>query len=421
MSFPDVWVQGEVSQVATPASGHIYFTLKDEESLLRCVLFKNKRYAAACLPEEGKEFLLRGKISVYLTRNEVQLVTSYVEAAGDGALRREFDELKNKLQDLGYFDPNRKLALPKLPNHIAIVTSSTGAALQDVLSTIKRRYQLADISVLHTTVQGLNAATEITNMIEFAAQKLKPDVILLVRGGGSAEDLHAFNNEKLALCIAESNIPIVCGVGHETDFTIADFVADLRAPTPTAAAELATPDSSELSAQIASYKQQLQRHAQRAIDERQQHKDQLNAHLRHPTAYLEKQAQTAGHLQHRARAAVQDSLNQQQLKISTLKHKIESLTPYRNIQGQQNQHAQLESSLKHAISQKISRRQQKLQLALAKLGALNPYATLSRGFAIVEHDDGRLVMDSGQLAAGNTLTTTLHKGSFKSKVTSTSE
>ncbi len=244
----DIWVRGEVSNFSQPGSGHIYFTLKDSGSSLRCVMWRNAALRLVSVPQNGDEIEVHGGISIYEAAGQYQLYADQIRPLGEGALYQEFLELKAKLEAEGLFDPAAKRTIPDIPQRIGIVTSPTGAALQDILNTIKRRFTLAKVIIAPTPVQGKEAPPGIVKALQLLNDRLQPDVILLARGGGSIEDLWAFNDERVARAVAASGAPVICGVGHETDFTIADFTADLRAPTPTAAAELATPHRSELSA-----------------------------------------------------------------------------------------------------------------------------------------------------------------------------
>lgn len=245
-TLQDIWVQGEVSNLSIPRSGHMYFTLKDAQATLRCVMWRSQVARLTYLPQDGDQVEIHGSISVYEAGGQYQLYADQIRPIGEGLLYQEFNRLKQKLQDEGLFDPERKRPVPYSPQTVGIVTSPTGAALRDMLNTLRRRYPLVEVVLSPTAVQGDAAPDEIVAALQRLNQVVQPDVILVARGGGSIEDLWAFNEEQVARAIAASIAPVICGVGHETDFTIADFVADLRAPTPSAAAELATPDQAEL-------------------------------------------------------------------------------------------------------------------------------------------------------------------------------
>src|SRR5690606_13200539 len=239
--FPALWVEGEISNLARPGSGHLYFSLKDAQAQVRCAMFRNRNMLLRFRPANGAQVLVRARISVYEARGEYQLLVEHMEEAGHGALQRAFEELKARLQAEGLFDAARKRSIPPSPRTIGIVTSPTGAAIRDILSTLRRRYPLARAIVYPSQVHGADAPAQLVRALGAAARRAGCDVLLRARGGGSLEDLAAFNDERVARAVVASPVPVICGVGHETDFSIADFVADLRAPTPTAAAALAAP------------------------------------------------------------------------------------------------------------------------------------------------------------------------------------
>ncbi|MCK5920577.1 MAG: exodeoxyribonuclease VII large subunit, partial [Methylococcales bacterium] len=250
-SYPEVWVRGEISNLATPRSGHAYFSLKDEDSQVRCALFRTHRLRLTLPLEEGTAVLIRGKPSIYLGRGDFQMIVDYVEPAGEGELRRRFEQLKAELERQGLFDENIKRALPSIPNKIGVITSPTGAAVHDILTTLERRFPMANVLVLPVAVQGDNAFPAIVNALNQIRQIRSCEIVILARGGGSLEDLWAFNEATIVHAIRACPVPVVTGIGHETDFTLADFAADFRAATPTAAAEAVTPDRNELSARLA--------------------------------------------------------------------------------------------------------------------------------------------------------------------------
>ncbi len=416
MSFPDVWVEGEVSQVSSPTSGHIYFTLKDDSSLLRCVLFKNKRYQAVCLPEEGKTLLIRGKVSVYTQRCELQFIASYIEDAGEGALRREFELLKNKLQSQGLFEQAHKKAIPRFPQKIAVITSASAAALQDVLSTLQKRFPIATVCLCPATVQGDRAAIQIMAALDLA-QAIEPDIILLVRGGGSAEDLHAFNDEQLAQHLYDCPIAVISGVGHETDFTIADFVADQRALTPTDAAVLATPDQSELSNSIAELSTRLSKLTRSKISERQQTKDYLLNRVKHPKSLISTQRQRIDGLITRLRLTTLSQLNQKANQCQSASIRLDRLEPSQQISTYMHRQKLLSAAINQMWQRHHERKQQRVNLLLSKLNTLNPLSTLDRGYAIVQNQNGHLISQTSQISETEVLNTRLASGSFQSKVT----
>ncbi|WP_257389480.1 exodeoxyribonuclease VII large subunit, partial [Tahibacter caeni] len=277
--FGLIWLEGEISNLARPASGHLYFSLKDGGAQVRCAMFKPRSSYLRFRPADGMQVLARARVSLYEARGEFQLIVEHLEEAGEGALRREFERLKALLAAEGLFAAERKRALPRFPRRLAVITSATGAAVRDVLSVIARRYALVDVDVVPVPVQGREAPPAIVAALRAVALAARHDAVLLARGGGSIEDLWAFNDEAVARAIAASPLPVISAIGHETDFTIADFVADLRAPTPSAAAELLVPDMAELSRQLTQRRHRLHLLLQRRLQQRQQQLDRLHAQL----------------------------------------------------------------------------------------------------------------------------------------------
>ncbi|MCC9003887.1 MAG: exodeoxyribonuclease VII large subunit, partial [Candidatus Competibacter sp.] len=277
--LPMLWVEGEVSNLSRPSSGHLYFSLKDARAQIRCALFQNRAFLFRDCPRNGQQVLLRGRVSLYEPRGDYQIIVDYVEEAGHGALQRAYDELRLRLERAGWFAPERKYPLPCFPRQIGVITSPTGAALRDVLATLRRRCPGLPVLIHPVPVQGEGAAARIAQAIQRASQRRDCEVLLLVRGGGSLEDLWAFNEEIVARAIVECSIPVVTGIGHETDVTIADFAADLRAATPTAAAELASPDRLEWLGNVRSLDERLQRAMRQALNRRRPEIDRLREHL----------------------------------------------------------------------------------------------------------------------------------------------
>jgi exodeoxyribonuclease VII large subunit len=366
-----VSVQGEVSNLSKPASGHCYFSLKDTGAQLRCVFFKNRHTATSKqILQHGQQLILRGLLSVYEARGDYQLIVESVEAAGEGDLYRKYEELKIKLATLGLFDPARKKTWPAYPNTIGLITSPTGAAIRDVLTTLARRFPLANVRVYPSDVQGKQAAPQLVQAVKQANLDGCCDVLLLVRGGGSLEDLWSFNDEALAYAIAECTIPIISGVGHETDFTIADFVADHRAATPTAAAETVTPDQEQLREHCARLSQRLRIAIIRLLEQQHQHLTHASKHLRAPKYLLQSHSQT----------------------LDYLTKQLHTLLPRR-----------------------IDEKKQALQQLSLTLNALSPLATLNRGYAIAKQ--GTHVLRRSQDAAiGSNVSIQLAEGTLKCEV-----
>jgi len=369
----DVWVQGEVSNFSRPSSGHIYFTLKDSQSSLRCVMWRQTVLNQNYLPSNGDAVEIHGSLGVYETAGQYQFYTDLIRPAGEGLLYQEFLRIKAILSSEGLFDPQLKRALPALPQRIGIVTSPTGAALRDVLNTIQRRYPLAEVILSPTQVQGDQAPQQIITALNKLNAIAHPDVILLVRGGGSIEDLWAFNNEELARVIAKSESPVVSGIGHETDFTIADFVSDLRAPTPTAAAELATPSRLDLLAEIQEYRQGL---FQNIIS-------QLSA-LR---------------------------FNTERVVLS-----LSTLSPIGRLRTDRQHMDEILQRSQRELEYTLRLRRTKLQAFDGRLASSNPLSILKRGYATVTLQSGELVSSVDQVQPQIEILVRVTDGSFSSRV-----
>ncbi|MBN2043902.1 MAG: exodeoxyribonuclease VII large subunit [Anaerolineales bacterium] len=325
----DIWVEGEISNLSRPKSGHLYFTLKDSQAAIRCVMWRSQTARLAAIPQDGMAVEVHGSISVYEAAGQYQLYADQIRPAGEGLLYQEFNRLKNKLEAEGLFDPAHKRPIPEMPAVIGVVTSPTGAAIQDILNTLKRRYPLARVVLAPAAVQGDAAPGEIASAIHALNQQIQPDVILVGRGGGSIEDLWAFNQEIVARAIFASDAPVISGVGHEIDFTISDFVADLRAPTPTAAAELAVPDQIELAGILLERRETLQRQIKDRLNEQRWALGQTASRLQQvsPAAQLAAGRQTLDELFRRGERALQHHIKLQQTRLSGLSQQLDSLSP----------------------------------------------------------------------------------------------
>ena len=326
----DVWVRGEISNFSQPRSGHLYFTLKDSDAQIRCVMWKNAAYRLNFSPRDGQGVEVHGSMSIYAAGGQVQLYVDSMQALGEGLLYQEFLRLKNKLEQEGLFDPTHKRPIPALPSHIGIVSSATGAALQDMLNTLSRRLPLAKVTIAPSQVQGVEAPASLIQALQALNQINDLDLILLARGGGSIEDLWAFNDENLAYAIHNSRVPVITGVGHETDFTIADFVADLRAPTPTAAAELATAISiNDLAVALQNARSELTATIEDAIATRSYALELRNFDLQRlsPLQRVNNAIQTMDHLRERLDRGISTHLNKAQLRLANLSSRLETLSP----------------------------------------------------------------------------------------------
>lgn len=371
-SFPLFWVSGEVSNFTRAASGHWYFSLKDAGAQVRCVMFKGRNSYVDFIPREGDKIEARATVTLYEARGDFQLTVEFVQRAGLGALFEAFEKLKRKLSAEGLFDAGIKRAIPKHPKQIGVVTSADAAALRDVLTTLKRRMPNIPIIIYPTPVQGKGVAQLIANAINTANERAECDVLIICRGGGSIEDLWQFNEEIVARAIANCSIPTISGVGHETDFTICDFVADIRAATPTAAAELATPSREDLLNKTYQLKLRLAKDIQFVLNQKSQALDYLARRL---------------------------------------------ISPSQQIALQKNQVLQLANRLNHGINQQLQRKQQNLLRLNQNLQHLNPQAVLTRGYAFVQNKSGNIINSSSQLQHGDEVTLTFGTGAAEANIT----
>lgn len=417
--FPSVWVEGEISNFATPSSGHWYFSLKDNKAQVSCAMFRNSNQRVRFRPEPGQQVLIRAKLSLYEARGDYQLIAEHMEPAGDGALARAFEALKTKLREEGLFDTEHKKALPDLATHLAVITSPTGAAIHDILTVMARRFPSTQVTIIPTAVQGKGAAQEIAKAIKTAnklAKKYGFDVILVGRGGGSLEDLWAFNEELLARAIFLSKLPIVSAVGHEVDFTIADFVADIRAATPSAAAELLTPDGKELNNSFNGYEQLLVKAINNRVNDGNQQLHWLQTRLRHPKHKLLEHSQRLAELELRLINAFQQYRQEQQHRLELASMRLQQLSPSHMIKTLRSQVENLSWHLNQQTQQLIEKKSQQLSTVAQLLNAVSPLSTLDRGYAIVTDDNQRIINDATTIKSGQRLNTRFANGSINSTV-----
>ena len=415
--FSFLYVEGEISNFSRPSSGHWYFTLKDEKAQIKCAMFRNQNRSVGFEPKNGQQVVLYGKVTLYEGRGDFQIITSSLEVSGDGELRRSFEKLKASLQKEGFFDQGTKKVIPKFPKNIAIITSPTGAAIKDIFSVVYRRFPALGMTVIPTQVQGEEAIPQIVDAIQTANnRKSLYDLILLSRGGGSLEDLWAFNTEPVAKAIFNSKIPIVSAIGHESDFTISDFVADLRAPTPSSAAEQITPDADILKNDISETRDRLIRTARRAMDSRQNDLNHLIRRIRHPSSRLNEFAQRLDDLERRILSWITNLIRIKNSKLA--QRKIQS--PRQKIQQVNHQVNQLSKLLTQNQAALFKNRQASLSEKSSQLEALSPLATLKRGYAIVaEGNSGKIVRDSDQISEGEKLDIKLSSGDLTAQVLTT--
>jgi exodeoxyribonuclease VII large subunit len=420
--FPRLWVEGEISNLARPASGHLYFTLKDASAQVSCALFRNQVKRLGFTPQNGTQVLVQAAVSLYEPRGNYQLIVSQMEAAGDGALLRAFEQLKNRLHKEGLFDEAHKRPLPGLPRCIGVITSPTGAAVRDVLTVLRRRFPGIPVIVYPAQVQGEGAAQQIVAALQTAQQRNECDVLLLTRGGGSLEDLWPFNEEIVARAVHASALPIVSAVGHEIDFVITDFVADQRAATPSAAAELLSPDQNEIIARLRLFES---RAATRVRQHIQRCTDKLNWLIKrmqqsHPDRQLQQQAQRLDDLQLRLSKAREYGFSQHRARLEALLGRLRQQSPENLLQRLGAQLAQLAQRLKYCINIQITSPREKLSILSRALDALSPLATLQRGYSITLNPlDGTVVRDAQQVHIGDSIETRLGKGFIHSQVTGT--
>jgi exodeoxyribonuclease VII large subunit len=374
-TLQDLWLEGEISNWRQASSGHVYFTLKDPDASMRCVMWRSTLPRLSYLPAgDGEAVLAHGYISVYEPNGQYQFYVDELEPVGLGALQAQFEQLKARLAQEGLFDEARKQPLPPFPRRIGVVTSPAGAALRDILNVLRRRYPLAEVILSPTQVQGEDAPPQIVSALQALSEVKDVDVIVLARGGGSLEDLWAFNDERVARAVAASPIPVVCGVGHETDFTIADFVADLRAPTPSAAAELVTPDREELARRLRRFRVQLEAGVEEAIARRRR--------------------MLVGEIRALRRLSPQAWIDRRRQRVDDLSRGAQT-----------------------AIAHRLALGRERLNGLSLRLSALNPQATLARGYAIVRRvEDGHVVSRVGQVTSGDRLSVQVSDGEFGSIV-----
>lgn len=416
-SFPQIWVEGEISNLARPRSGHIYFSLKDARCQLRCAMFRMHNRRIDFTPEDGLQVLANGRISLYPERGDYQLIVQFLEEAGAGALRRAFEALKLRLAGEGLFDEADKRPLPSLPRQIGVITSPTGAALRDILSILARRFPAIPVLIYPVPVQGVEAAPAIVRMLDIAGHSGECDVLILARGGGSLEDLWAFNEESVARAIRRSKVPVVTGVGHEVDVTIADFAADRRAATPSAAAELVSPEAAEWRLQLAANVRRLARHTQRRVADERKSLLTLSRRLVHPRRRLFDLSQGLDALLARlARAAAQASVTRR-ARLTSADARLRQRDPSQVLSGHRATWRQLTQRLHHASGHNLVARHSLLAGLVRAMEAVSPGRTLDRGYAIVTRvEDGKLVRASNQVAVGEEIHTRLASGQLRSTV-----
>jgi exodeoxyribonuclease VII large subunit len=415
-SFPTIWIQGEISNLARPGSGHLYFSLKDSGSQVRCAMFKGQNRYIKFNPENGMEILARAAVSLYEGRGEFQLIIEYMEPAGAGALQRAFEELKQILDRKGLFDPAHKRPLPGFPAVIGVITSPTGAAIRDILQVLRRRYPLAGVIVYPVPVQGAGAAELIARTIALADQRSEVDVIILARGGGSLEDLWSFNSEGVARAIYQCRIPVITGIGHEIDFTIADFVADQRAPTPSVAAEIAVPNRSELLRRLDLKSNRLMTMIKQGLENHGRHLRQLEKRLPDPVRQFQHISQRLDDTGSRLRQSFKLFLTQRQQSVLRLTARLNACHPLQVIRLVREKTRHCHGRLRQAVLHELQRHTAHVEQLTRALQTISPLATLARGYAIVTHND-TILRNANAVNRGDLVKARLAQGNLYSRVT----
>ena len=417
--LPLLWVEGEISNFARPASGHWYLTLKDDQAQVRCAMFRNSNQRVGFKPANGTQVLVRCRAGLYEGRGEYQLVIEHMEEAGFGALQRQFEQLKQQLSDEGLFDNQHKKPMPDSVSHIGVITSATGAAVKDVLSVLERRFPSIKVSIFPTAVQGEQAAKQIVEAIGNANQLGQCDALIVGRGGGSLEDLWPFNEELVARAIFASAIPIVSAVGHEADFTIADFVADLRAPTPSAAAELLSPDGEDILNQFEGFEILLTEAMGRKIQQLGQRADYLKKRLRHPGHKLQEQSQHLDHLDIRLRRAINSRLEQWRERMNRVQSQLARVHPGEAIGEYHQLVARYVKQMSRSVKQQLEVRRSKTGQAMHLLDTVSPLKTLGRGYSIIRDADDAVIKSVAAVTEGDVLRGQLEDGEVVFAVTGT--
>jgi exodeoxyribonuclease VII large subunit len=413
-----IWLSGEISNLTIAVSGHWYFTLKDHSAQIKCAMFRGNNSKSGFTPKHGQQVLVRGKLSLYEARGDYQLIVETMAPEGDGLLKQQFEALKCQLAAEGLFSESLKKPLPNFIKRVGIITSSTGAALHDMLSVMQRRDPRLHVIIYPSQVQGKGSAASVASQIALANVRKECDVLIIGRGGGSLEDLWCFNEIEVAYAINHSQIPIISAVGHEIDITISDFVADIRAATPSAAAELVSQHKGEISTQLTTLTTRLRQAILNALQQKHHQQNLLKQTLlqHDPKHKLQQQSQHLDEISLRLQYAIQQRIQQQQNRVVQLRNRLEQISPAHKIDIEQQKQQQLKYRLTQAMSSTLNNAEQTLQRQIQQLHAFSPLATLARGYAIVKDENGRITTDSSELQTGNRIEVTLNKGQFTAQV-----
>jgi len=421
--FGNVWVEGEISNLMRARTGHMYFSLKDSRSQLRCAMFRNDNRRIQFKPADGQKVLCRGRLGIYEQRGDYQLIVDRMSEVGLGALQQKFEATKKRLHAEGLFDEKHKQPLPAFPRCIGLVTSPTGAALQDALNVLRRRFRCAELIVYPVTVQGDQAVGSIVNMLDIANRRAECDVLMLMRGGGSLEDLWAFNEEAVARAVFTSKLPIICGVGHEVDYSIADMVADVRAPTPSAAAELVSPDQTELNHAVVAMQKRLLRVLRQLFQDNKGSLRQLNRRLanQHPKQQLQQRVQRCDELDLRLQRAMQLTLSKSDSSLTNLQLRLRNLSPQRELGRRRDRLTQLQNRMQQAFGGQLNQAKVRLAGNIRALQTISPLNTLARGYAIVQSPSGEVINSASQVTKDQQIEVRLADGELGARVTKISK
>jgi exodeoxyribonuclease VII large subunit len=421
-ALPQLWVGGEISNLAKPGSGHLYFSLKDADAQVRCAMFRSAANRLRFRPKDGDQVLVQGRVSIYEARGSYQLIIAQMEEAGEGLLRKKFEALKARLSAEGLFDPSRKQSLPELPASIGLVTSPTGAAIRDILHVLTRRYPSARVLIYPTRVQGEGSAEEIARAIHTASARAECDVLIVTRGGGSLEDLWSFNEEIVAQAVYDCAIPVVSAVGHEIDFTIADLVADVRAPTPSGAAEIVTPDTSDMLRSLDTIKRRLFQEIRHRAAVLREQSTRMTVRLErtHPGTKLRQLQQRADDLNRQLLVSMTNLTGQRVAQQQALNHRLREAAPDALLNSYSSKSATLAIRLDNSIRNIIREMRGRLSVSAGALNSISPLATLERGYAIVaEAETGAILRDVQNIKAGDRIQARLAHGRLEAIVKKT--
>lgn len=411
-----VWVEGEISNLSCPSSGHAYFSLKDSKAQVRCALFRFRHQNLNIKLKDGLHVIVQARVSLYEARGDFQLIIEHLEEHGDGLLQRQFERLKKELADQGLFAQEHKKPLPKFPKQIGVITSPTGAVIRDILSVLHRRFPSIPVILYPTAVQGEAAAEQIVQALKLANQRQECDVLIIARGGGSLEDLWPFNEEKVAHAIFNSHLPVVSAIGHEVDFTIADFVADQRAPTPSVAAELVSPNQADYWQQVVQLGRRLKHQITQELYNRSQHVRWLNSRLQHPEQRLLNQAQFLDQLEQRLMNAQKHLTHLYQAHLQQQRNRLWQLNPNPLLAQARNQVTFLNRQLTYQIESYLKQCIHQLQQKGRALDTVNPLSTLERGYAIILDAQGNVIRNTAQVNVGNKIKARLWQGELVCEV-----